>query len=134
MTLTQISLRSNTIYTATSLVISSSTSILPQYSQTMIFFLDLISNCLCGGILLKHPPQASRWIVTTARPFLAFRRIRWYAVNNRGIITYISPAIESFTGFNPSEIIGRLFTEFVYEEDLPGMKKRFVRRLFSLYL
>jgi PAS domain S-box-containing protein len=48
-----------------------------------------------------------------------------YAVNDKGMLTYISPAIESFTGHSPSEIIGQPFTEFVHEEDLSDMKKRF---------
>ena len=48
-----------------------------------------------------------------------------YAVDNNGVMTYISPAIESFMGYGPAEIIGRPFTEFIYEEDLPRMKKRF---------
>jgi PAS domain S-box-containing protein len=48
-----------------------------------------------------------------------------YATDNKGMITYVSPAIESFMGYGPSEIMGRPFTEFIYEEDLPRMKKRF---------
>ena len=48
-----------------------------------------------------------------------------YALDNKGVVTYISPAIENFMGYSPSEIIGRPFTEFIYEEDLPRMKKRF---------
>jgi len=47
-----------------------------------------------------------------------------YAVDNKGIVTYVSPAIENFMGYSPSKIIGRPFTEFIYEEDLPRMKKR----------
>jgi len=48
-----------------------------------------------------------------------------YALDNKGVVTYISPAIVNFMGYSPSEIIGRPFTEFIYEEDLPRMKKRF---------
>jgi hypothetical protein len=44
----------------------------PQCSQTNIFFLVTMSNCLCGGILLKQPPQAPLTTSTTARPFLEF--------------------------------------------------------------
>lgn len=39
---------------------SLSTRILPQYSQTIIFLREAISSWRCGGILLKHPPHASR--------------------------------------------------------------------------
>jgi PAS domain S-box-containing protein len=48
-----------------------------------------------------------------------------YAADNKGMIVYISPAIESFMGYSPSEIIGRPYTEFIYEEDLPRIEKRF---------
>jgi len=45
--------------------------------------------------------------------------------NENGMMTYISPAIASVLGYSPSEIIGKSFTEFIYQEDLPRMKKRF---------
>jgi hypothetical protein len=48
---------------------SSSTRILPQFSQTMIFFRWRTSLWRCGGIALKQPPQASRTMGTTDRPF-----------------------------------------------------------------
>ena len=41
---------------------SGSIMIRPQYSQTITFLRNLISICFWGGILLKQPPQASRWI------------------------------------------------------------------------
>ncbi len=37
-----------------------STNIRPQYSHTITFLRKRISNWRCAGILLKHPPQASR--------------------------------------------------------------------------
>ena len=42
-----------------------------------------------------------------------------YAVDQNGVVTYVSPVIESLLGYNPSEIIGRSFAEFIYHEDLP---------------
>ena len=41
-----------------------------------------------------------------------------YTCNTQGAVTYISPAIEALTGFSPSEVIGRSFTEFLYKEDV----------------
>ena len=55
-----------------------------------------------------------------------------YFTNKNGVMTYISPAIESVLGYSPSEIIGKPFTEFIYEEDLPRMKKRFEEILSGL--
>lgn len=42
-----------------------------------------------------------------------------YTVDKNGVLTYISPAIESFTGYSQSEAIGRPVAEFIYQEDLP---------------
>lgn len=44
--------------------------ILPQCSQVLIFFFVLISDCVCGGINPKQPPQAFLLTFTTAKPFL----------------------------------------------------------------
>lgn len=41
-----------------------------------------------------------------------------YSTDERGIVTYVSPAVTTLGGYDPSEIIGRPFTDFVYSEDL----------------
>ncbi|MGB8656403.1 MAG: PAS domain S-box protein [Candidatus Zixiibacteriota bacterium] len=48
-----------------------------------------------------------------------------YATNEKGVITYISPRIESLIGYSTSEIIGRNFLDFVPPEDKPGMLRGF---------
>jgi PAS domain S-box-containing protein len=48
-----------------------------------------------------------------------------YTTDERGIVTYIAPGIESISGYAPSEIIGRSFSEFVYPEDIPSMMDKF---------
>ncbi|MBU7048254.1 MAG: PAS domain S-box protein [Theionarchaea archaeon] len=40
-----------------------------------------------------------------------------YACDTQGVLTYVSPAIEPLTGYDPSEIIGRTFADFIYKED-----------------
>ena len=50
-----------------------------------------------------------------------------YAVDEKGVITYVSPPMESFIGYSPSEIIGRKFEEFIYHEDLPRVKNSFMK-------
>ncbi len=52
-----------------------------------------------------------------------------YSIDKDGVMTYISPAIESIFGYSPSEIIGRPLIEFVYKEDLTRMRKRFEETL-----
>jgi PAS domain S-box-containing protein len=48
-----------------------------------------------------------------------------YEIDRKGTVTYVSPAVESLAGYVPSEIIGRSFAEFVAEEDLEHVKRRF---------
>ena len=48
-----------------------------------------------------------------------------YSADLQGIITYVNPSVESLIGYNPSEVIGRSFTEFIYSEDLPRIEKQF---------
>jgi len=50
-----------------------------------------------------------------------------YATDEKGIVTYVSPAIEPLSGYAPSEIIGRSFFEFLYREDVPYMMEQFQR-------
>ena len=40
-----------------------------------------------------------------------------YAVNEEGLITYISPAITALSGHRPTELVGCAFTEFFHPED-----------------
>jgi two-component system cell cycle sensor histidine kinase/response regulator CckA len=48
-----------------------------------------------------------------------------YVLDQRGVITYVSAAIQSLWGYRPWEIIGRPFTDFFCQEDLPRVRKRF---------
>jgi PAS domain S-box-containing protein len=41
-----------------------------------------------------------------------------YASNEDGVITYISPTVEPLSGYQPAEIIGRHFSEFIHPADL----------------
>ncbi|MBM3324145.1 MAG: PAS domain S-box protein, partial [Calditrichaeota bacterium] len=40
-----------------------------------------------------------------------------YAADAEGRITYLSPSMEALTGYTPSELVGRLFMEYMYPED-----------------
>lgn len=52
-----------------------------------------------------------------------------YTTDTRGIITYINAAVERIGGYKSSELIGRSFTDFVYEEDRDGRLENFLRAL-----
>lgn len=48
-----------------------------------------------------------------------------FTTNEKGIITYISPPIKIIIGFNPEQIIGKPFQEFLHQEDLSKIKQQF---------
>ncbi len=48
-----------------------------------------------------------------------------FAVDQDGMVTFVSPSVESFIQYLPSEIISRRFDEFIYEEDLPHLYEKF---------
>lgn len=52
-----------------------------------------------------------------------------FSTDARGVLTYISPPVESITGYSPSEVIGHSFTEFIHEEDLDRIKDQFQKIL-----
>jgi len=52
-----------------------------------------------------------------------------YQTDNHGVVTYVSPSVESAGGYTQAEIIGHPFTDFVYEEDLNGRMDQFQKIL-----
>ena len=52
-----------------------------------------------------------------------------YAVDETGIITYISPAVESLSGYRPVDLIGRPFTRFLLAEGLSTVLENFHKSL-----
>jgi PAS domain S-box-containing protein len=52
-----------------------------------------------------------------------------YALDERGVLTYVSPAIESFIGYPSREATGLHFGAFCHPEDLSRMRKGFQKLL-----
>ena len=48
-----------------------------------------------------------------------------YAVDTAGTVTFISPRIETISGYTPSEIIGKSMTKFVYPDDYAALAENF---------
>ena len=47
-----------------------------------------------------------------------------YAINSSGVLTYISPVVKNTLGYEPDELIGRQFLEFVHKEDHDLLMRR----------
>ncbi len=54
-----------------------------------------------------------------------------YATDENGIITYISPVAKTLSGYNPSEITGRNFAEFIFKEDLDRVQEQFKKNILG---
>ena len=52
-----------------------------------------------------------------------------YSADGAGRVTYVSPASESITGYAPSDIVGRFFSDFVFDEDLDHVRRRWAEVL-----
>ncbi len=50
-----------------------------------------------------------------------------FALDTRGKITYVSPAVERLSKYKVSDLIGKSFTQLVYPDDLPALLDRFTR-------
>ena len=48
-----------------------------------------------------------------------------YAIDSSGVLTYISPVVKNTLGYEPDELIGRQFLEFVHKEDHDLLMRRF---------
>ncbi|MBW2590844.1 MAG: transporter substrate-binding domain-containing protein, partial [Deltaproteobacteria bacterium] len=52
-----------------------------------------------------------------------------FTVDKKGLLTYVSPAVESILGYSPSEILGKQIGEIIYKEDLQFVMGRFQKVL-----
>ncbi len=58
-----------------------------------------------------------------------------FALDDTGLITYISPVIENYIAYKPDEIIGKKFSDLVYDEDrslLENMYEKLVKKQYLL--
>ena len=54
-----------------------------------------------------------------------------YTTDIHAVVTYVSPNIQQLSGFEPREVIGRNFIEFVHPDDLSGRMDQFFK-IFSV--
>lgn len=56
-----------------------------------------------------------------------------YTVDQSGVITYISPGVETLTGNQASKVVGRMFGEFIHPDDQVDVSRNF-KKLLSGHL
>jgi PAS domain S-box-containing protein len=52
-----------------------------------------------------------------------------YAIDREGLITYISPVIESVLGYRADELVGKSFFDYIYRQDQARLKSDFARAI-----
>jgi PAS domain S-box-containing protein len=55
-----------------------------------------------------------------------------FSTDSEGFVTYASPSLERMTGFHPSEVTGRHFSEVVHPDDLPALEASFRKTLLNI--
>lgn len=48
-----------------------------------------------------------------------------FSLDLKGSFTYVNPVVEQVLGYKPSEVVGCLFRDYIYEEDLPRLLSSF---------
>lgn len=56
-----------------------------------------------------------------------------YSLDRDGVVTYVSPVVESVYGYNPSYIIGRNFSQFIHKDDRERVIKGVGRSLAGIF-
>lgn len=75
----------------------------------------------------KHSEEALRESERKYRDLVENINQVIYSTDEKGMITYMSPAIEGIGGYQPSEIVGRNYLEFIHPEDKPAIAAGFER-------
>lgn len=44
-----------------------------------------------------------------------------YSCDEKGVLTYVSPAVQRVLGYRPEEMVGKHFSQFIHPDDLPGV-------------
>jgi PAS domain S-box-containing protein len=77
--------------------------------------------------------QALREAEETGIDLLENLREVVYTADRDGILTYVSPAVESLLGYTPSEVEGRHFSGFIHAQDQERLGENLTRVLSGLY-
>jgi PAS domain S-box-containing protein len=97
---------------------------LAQYVGT-IYFLTAVLTAM------REAPTKVIPLEKKYQDLLEHTNVVIYTLDKDGVITYVSPAIKSLIEYTPSEVTGRHFTEFVYQDDLQRSTDSFRRILFG---
>ncbi|MFP4555828.1 MAG: PAS domain S-box protein [Bacteroidales bacterium] len=56
-----------------------------------------------------------------------------YILDDKGVVTYISPNVKAISGYNAREVVGTSFLKFVHPDDIRGRQEQFQKILSGIY-
>lgn len=93
-----------------------------------LFAIQIVSHEITG---LKRAEEALRKSEEKYRNLVVNMNHIIFAIDRHGKVTYVNPAVESITGYTPLEVIDREITDFIPQEDLPFVSKKYQEILFG---
>jgi two-component system sensor histidine kinase/response regulator len=52
-----------------------------------------------------------------------------FTLDTEGLLIYVSSSVERIVGYKPEEVIGETFEKFIFQDELPMLRERFVKAL-----
>ena len=83
----------------------------------------------------KDITERKKAATTLQESELFYRRLSYYSIDGvviadqSGKITYCGASVERISGYNPTEMLGRNFFEFVHPDDIPLATDAFLKEL-----
>ncbi|MFA6128661.1 MAG: PAS domain S-box protein [Bacteroidales bacterium] len=91
--------------------------------------LEFVSTQVAMAVEHKRVEEALQYSEEKYRTLVENLNEVIFTVDMQGCFTYISPAIEQYTGFYTDQIIGQTFTRFIHPDDLPALMASFEHTL-----
>jgi len=93
-------------------------------NQDLIQFFEDLASSIGIAISRKLADDRLRESETRYREMVENITEAIFAVDNKGVITYISPAVKAVVDFDPSEMVGHSYERFIHPDDLERMRRR----------
>ncbi len=100
-----------------------------SWSEESLKMFGVIIHVIAGAMARKRAHHQLRASEEKFRGFVEQINEVLYSIDTEGVITYVSPAVESSGGYQRSELVGRQFLDFVHPDDRTIVFERYSRAL-----
>jgi len=88
-----------------------------SWSEEDLELLGIVSQVISGAVARKRAQQELRASEEKFRGLVEHINEIIYSLDADGVITYVSPVIERWGGYQPHEVIGHHFLEYIHPDD-----------------